>query len=221
MAGYLKPEKLWKDINKIGLENPKKLYLAILPSIIESGADQDDPSKFNAKLLRKNLFKSTDLSATDASDFILYITQHAFGRNIGQERNELKSIDWMAAHFGIELNKDKPVIIYTKQEDCSKGLYPARHYPNYADGEQRKLTETLMSAYVLESLATIHSESAALLSMRWLPSKEHSGRAKESLFYQTIDKSEFTEPTPDLEENSGALEYVIGGIKSFFDEHLD
>ena len=45
--------------------------------------------------MRKNLFKSDTIDLQDALDLLLYIAQHAFTREVGQERYELVSQDWI------------------------------------------------------------------------------------------------------------------------------
>ncbi len=95
IAGYLQPEKLWQTINHLGVKNPATTFTKIYSAVKKSKADQSDPSKFNAKILRKNLGKGTELDEQDAMDLILYTAQNAFGRKPGQERNELASQDWM------------------------------------------------------------------------------------------------------------------------------
>jgi len=98
MAGYLHPQKLWRDINSLGIKNPIKAFEEIYPALIKSKADQVDPTTFNAKILRKNLCKGTALDEQDAMDLILYISQHAFDRNQGQERHEVVSQNWMSKY---------------------------------------------------------------------------------------------------------------------------
>lgn len=98
MAGYLQPQNLWRDINSLGIKNPIKAFEEIYPALIKSKADQVDPSKFNAKILRKNLCKGTALDEQDVMDLILYISQHAFGRNQGQERHEVVTQNWMSKY---------------------------------------------------------------------------------------------------------------------------
>lgn len=276
MAGYFKPENLWKDINGFGIYNKEKFFQDVMQTLIKSDAAGDDPSKFNAAKLRKNLFKNTNISKEDATDFIIYLSQNAFGRNAGQERNELQSVDWMKTHKdlfmeqakklgmvdGIEpsqksydaawiagasrigaltriidyiqkhkehklvikydtmilagarplwaeidgispdtksliesafekgvkidnlnttlaagndedrteegkeyiknlaqkndikLNENQPFISYSTKLDCPPGYELNRHYPNYAEGETRKLTESLMCNDLLKTYAT-------------------------------------------------------------------
>ncbi|WP_425361924.1 hypothetical protein [Candidatus Tisiphia endosymbiont of Mystacides longicornis] len=97
LAGYLQPEKLWRDLacfDKTG--NSEKIFASISRSLIKSRATQDAPDQFDAKLLRKNLFKATnELSVRDVEDWLLYVAQNAFNRKVGQERNELTNENWM------------------------------------------------------------------------------------------------------------------------------
>jgi hypothetical protein len=95
IAGYFQEKKLWEAINHLGFENPEETFKQFYVAIKKSKADQEDPNKFNAKILRKNLGKNTELDQQDMMDFLLYTSQNAFGRASGQERNELNSQDWM------------------------------------------------------------------------------------------------------------------------------
>jgi len=98
MAGYFQPATLWQTINHLGVKDPATTFTKIYSAVKKSKADQSEPSKFNAKILRKNLGKGTELDEQDAMDFILYTAQNAFGRKLGQERNELAAHDWMNTH---------------------------------------------------------------------------------------------------------------------------
>lgn len=271
IAGYLQPTNLWKAIVGLGIKDPVNAFKQIYPAIKKSQADQSDPSKFNAKILRKNLGKGTDLDEQDTMDLLFYLAQNAFGRKSGQERNELSSQDWMkkyeelyfsnakvlrlidrevpelqsydaawiagasrigimarlidyhntlskynikvngetavlagarelwanidgiiptvrdrlveaykaktdldtldislpvgedqariaegreymqglAVRYNIGLNESSPFIQYKTKEECPPGYFTGRVYPNYAEGENRKLTETLMSRDLL------------------------------------------------------------------------
>ena len=55
----------------------------------------------------------------------------------------------LAARYNIRLNESSPFIQYKTKEECPPGYFPGRVYPNYAGGENRKLTETLMSQDLL------------------------------------------------------------------------
>ena len=95
MAGYFKPQKVWQDINRLGIKNPHEAFKEIYNAIKKSQADQEDPHKFKPKILRKNLGKGTELDVEDCMDLILYISQNAFGRQFGQTRHELLTQSWM------------------------------------------------------------------------------------------------------------------------------
>lgn len=58
IAGFFQAEKLWQDINHLGVNDPLATYTQIYSAIKKSKADQSDPTKFNAKILRKNLGSS-------------------------------------------------------------------------------------------------------------------------------------------------------------------
>jgi hypothetical protein len=285
IAGYFQPEKLWQDINRLGVKNPTETFKEIYPVIKKSKADQSDPSKFNAKILRKNLGKGTELDEEDVMDFLLYISQNAFGRKPGQERNELSSEEWMkkyekeylagakvlrlidretpehrdydtawiagasrigvmariidfhnilskynikvssetailagarelwanidgitpmvrdrlieaykaktdldtldvslpigedldrvsegkeyikglASRYNIRLNESSPFIQYKQKDECPEGRFLGRVYPNYAEGENRKLTETLMSQDLLTTYFLNDSQSISIV----------------------------------------------------------
>ena len=99
IAGYLKPEEIWKALNHLkSVEEPIASYQEIYKILKRSHADQDDPSEFNAKILRKNLAKGEYLSEQNVLDLLLYISQNAFGRQHNQERDELRSQDWMTKY---------------------------------------------------------------------------------------------------------------------------
>lgn len=94
-AGYFKPENLWQDINHLGFDNPEDVFLSIMKAVVKSGANQKDQSKFNPTILRKHLFNTDSISESDALDLLMYIGQHAFNRELNQERNELSEQTWM------------------------------------------------------------------------------------------------------------------------------
>ncbi len=95
MAGYFHSEKLWQAINHLEVKDPTATFMQIYSAVKKSKADKSNPNEFNAKILRKNLGKGTELDEQDVMDLILYTAQNAFGRKLGQERNELVSQDWM------------------------------------------------------------------------------------------------------------------------------
>lgn len=98
LAGYFQPEVIWHSINRLGVKDPVSVFKDIYPAVKKSKADQADPSKFNAKILRKNLGKTNLLDEQDLRDLILDMSQNAFGRTVGQERNELSSQAWMSRY---------------------------------------------------------------------------------------------------------------------------
>ncbi|CAF0900097.1 unnamed protein product [Didymodactylos carnosus] len=96
LAGYFKLTNVWHDLNCIGgIDNLEKAFEELSIVIKKSNADGNDPNKFNSKYMRKNLFKSDTLDLQDSMDLILYMAQHAFTRQVGQERYELVSYDWI------------------------------------------------------------------------------------------------------------------------------
>jgi len=285
IAGYFQPANLWKAIIGLGVKDPATAFKQIHPAIKKSHADQSDPSKFNAKILRKNLGKGTELDEQDTMDLLFYLAQNAFGRKSGQERNELSSQDWMkkeeqiyftnakvlrlidrevperefydsawiagasrigvmarivdyhnviskynikvsgetailagsrelwanidgiipnvrdrlieaykaktdldtldislpvgedqariaegreyiqglATRYNIRLNESSPFIQYITKEECPPGHFPGRVYPNYAEGENRKLTETLMSEDLLTTYLLHNGRSISIV----------------------------------------------------------
>lgn len=99
LSGRLRPQNIWQDLHKVGkINEPEKVFQSISAALVRSGANQDDLSKFSAKILRKNLFKDSGLDVQDAKDLILFIVQHDYGRKVGQERLEINSKDWMIVH---------------------------------------------------------------------------------------------------------------------------
>jgi hypothetical protein len=57
----------------------------------------------------------------------------------------------LAERNNIPLVKGRETIVYTK-DNCPQGFFPARDYPNYADPNSAKLTETLMAKEIKNSL---------------------------------------------------------------------
>jgi hypothetical protein len=97
MAGYFKTEKLWHDINNVPqIKDKKQMFFAITEALKQAGGDQEDYKKFDAAILRKSL-SSAHLSI-EWIDFLLYVAQNAFNRNVGQERNELLTQNWMKVY---------------------------------------------------------------------------------------------------------------------------
>lgn len=98
LAGYFNLVNIWHDLCFIGdIKNLEQVFEEISAVIKYSHADQPNPKRFNPKYMRKNLFKSDSIDIQDATDLILYMGQHAFSRQIGQERCEIISPDWIIA----------------------------------------------------------------------------------------------------------------------------
>lgn len=96
LAGYLKPENIWADINRIGgIANPEKLFASIYCTLVNAHAIEGDTAPLDTKYLRTHFLDTTLITDTDSADLILYMAQHAFNRKTGQERSELKSSAWM------------------------------------------------------------------------------------------------------------------------------
>ncbi|MDX1916943.1 MAG: hypothetical protein SFT68_03070 [Rickettsiaceae bacterium] len=95
IAGYLKPENIWRDINQIGIQKPEILFKDLYKIVKKTNADSENPSDFNAKLFRKNFGKNSHITESEMMDFLLYIAQNAFEREQGQERNELSKKSWI------------------------------------------------------------------------------------------------------------------------------
>lgn len=74
------------------------------------------------------------------------------GSNEGRAEEGKKYIAALAGRNDIALNPEMPLIKYTTKAECPAGREPSRWYPNYADGEMRKLTESLMSQDVLKTI---------------------------------------------------------------------
>lgn len=268
MAGYLDPDHLWYDMNKMGgVKNVKEAFKPTYDAIIKSGADKKSPASFDPKIMADGM--CVRMQEQDCMDLILYVAQNAFNRELGVERNELTSKEWMkqyqseflasasvlglinrinplgkeydaaliagasrigilarlvdynfylkngikitgdtfilagnrelwaeidgiapnilemledatkhkvdldkinatlsvnansdlrskinegklyitslAERNGIKLDEQNPFIIYKTKEDCPKGRFPNRTYPNYANGETKVITESMMS----------------------------------------------------------------------------
>jgi hypothetical protein len=107
LAGYFKSEKLWQDlVNFNKRDNPVDIFSSMEKVMIKAGANQDDPSKFNAGLLRKGLFANVEIyDSQDIEDWLLYVAQNAFNRKIGEERYELTNKDWMVKHQALYIEQ--------------------------------------------------------------------------------------------------------------------
>jgi hypothetical protein len=98
MAGYLRPEQVWRDLNGIGgVSKPVESFEGIYKALKVSGADSARLDQFHPDILRSRL-TSEHLSDKDFADWMLRAIQNAFGRQAGQERNELSAQDWMTQY---------------------------------------------------------------------------------------------------------------------------
>lgn len=98
-AGYLEPNQIWQDLNNMGgVDNLHAAFEQIHEALLQSNALQKDPKKFDAELLRKSLFGS-HLDEQDAMDFLLYISQNAFNRQVGDERDSLAPQSWIKVYM--------------------------------------------------------------------------------------------------------------------------
>jgi len=75
------------------------------------------------------------------------------GNNEARTEEGKKYIIALAARSNIELDKAMPLIQCATKAQCPAGREPGRWYPNYATGEGRKLTESVMAQDVLKSVA--------------------------------------------------------------------
>ncbi len=122
LAGYFKPLGIWRALNGIGkINDTHAAYQQVYQAIEKSNADSSDPSDFNAKVLRKNLAKDCEaLDVQDIQDILLYIFQHAFGRDKGQERNELTEQNWMVKYKQGYLNNARELGLIDRIEPKGK-----------------------------------------------------------------------------------------------------
>lgn len=117
---------------------------------------------------------------------------------VGEDKERVEEgkeyITSLAARYGIKLNPTAPFIQYTTKEDCPPGHFPARLYPNYAEGESKKLTETLMSqdliATYLTSLNTITTVDT-LAEQHQRPTTSSTARDAATKFVKRIADGEF------------------------------
>lgn len=100
LAGYFNLSNIWNDLHGIGsIADVEKVFDEISSVVRYSHADQPDPRNFDATYMRTNLFRSDNFDLHDALDLILYMAQHAFGRQNGQERYELVLPDWLTSNI--------------------------------------------------------------------------------------------------------------------------
>ena len=110
LAGYFKPESIWQAINmmqydannkktEIWKKEPQITFANVVKSLQKSGSNQENPEKFNAKELLNSFMNEDEFfSKQNVADMILYLSQNAFDRKKGQERNELEKKPWSDIH---------------------------------------------------------------------------------------------------------------------------
>ena len=123
LAGYFNLTNIWHDLCSIGdIKNLEQVFEEISAVVKCANADQANPKKFDPRYMRKNLFKSDSIDVQDAADLILYIGQHAFSRQIGQERCEIISPDWLIA-YADEYSEAARSLGLIDREHCSSTEY--------------------------------------------------------------------------------------------------
>lgn len=97
-AGYLDPQRLWADLNRIdGIkDHAREAFELIYPALLEARANQGDAKQFYPEILRAKLFEG--LNEQEGADLLLYIAQHAFNRKFGKEVDELQAEKWMTKY---------------------------------------------------------------------------------------------------------------------------
>jgi hypothetical protein len=100
LSGYLKPEKIWNDINSIGgIKDPAQTFKPIYRQLVDTQAHIEDFKNFRADSLRKTFFgKITDkhgLSIDDVIELLIYISQNSFNKQLIQEKYEGKTENWI------------------------------------------------------------------------------------------------------------------------------
>lgn len=125
LAGYFKSEKLWQDlVNFNKRENPTDIFASIERVVAKAGANQDDHSKFDAKILRKGLFANVEIyDIQDIEDWLLYVAQNAFDRKVGVERYELTDTDWMVNHQGEDIEQARKLGLIDEIASASEKYY--------------------------------------------------------------------------------------------------
>lgn len=92
IAGYFEDKKIWQMVNLINYnskdekvftwQSDEKIIFESIKKVVEA-------SKGDTNILLNDLFENDDFSQQDVEDIIVYLGQNAFGRLVGQERNEL------------------------------------------------------------------------------------------------------------------------------------
>ncbi|XVN43107.1 MAG: hypothetical protein RCG15_02105 [Candidatus Rickettsia vulgarisii] len=97
--------------------------------------DGIDPIEYN-----KLLVKYQEKSDISKSNLFLPV-----GNNINRTEEGKKYLLELAKTNNIELNPNEPFIIYKTPQECPKGFFSERTYPNYLNPNVSKLTESLMA----------------------------------------------------------------------------
>ncbi|WP_341758150.1 hypothetical protein [Candidatus Tisiphia endosymbiont of Ditula angustiorana] len=84
-----------------------------------------------------------DINKLDASLLV--------GEDLARTEEGKTYLESLAKSYNIALDITQPFIKYTTKEECPKGLFPGRVYPNYASTDPKILTESLMSEDLLNN----------------------------------------------------------------------
>ncbi|WP_341752769.1 MULTISPECIES: hypothetical protein [unclassified Candidatus Tisiphia] len=100
-----------------------------------------------------------DINKLDASLLV--------GEDLARTEEGKAYLKLLAQNHNIALNPIQPFIQYTTKEECPKGLFPGRVYPNYTTTDEKKLTESLMSEDLLtDFLDKDHKSSAKVINTK-------------------------------------------------------
>ena len=103
LAEYFEPEKIWDDVHYLsdsyGDDNeiaPTGLYHQIKDITENAFHDIRGKKVFNPEYVLRNMF--IGLPEQDIEDWLVYVTQNAFGRKPGQELYHITPEEWMETH---------------------------------------------------------------------------------------------------------------------------
>jgi hypothetical protein len=105
-AEYFESQSIWQAINLIKRENRecdfrgvKSSFEAMMEIIRTCFATKGNSRKFNAGiLLDKFSSHSAFFTSNEIKNIMVYLGRKAFGRNVGQERNEIQQYPWGEIH---------------------------------------------------------------------------------------------------------------------------
>ncbi|WP_341763583.1 hypothetical protein [Candidatus Tisiphia endosymbiont of Beris chalybata] len=118
----------------------------------------------------------------------------AIGENNDRTKEGKEYISSLADNNNIKLDQDKPFIEYQQLQECPKGLFPGRVYPNYANSQSKKLTESLMSIDLINNFLNSKATIIDTLSINnQRPNTISTARDAAKLFIEKILKGEFGE----------------------------